>query len=203
MAGPLPPTVRGDITCGTVPGAGRVRSCSVPGVLQLWRTSEPPVGPSEALALRGPALKTHKDQAVYWLECFAFIHQCLQSLSSKGMLLFIPVLRYKRCCKSGASPNPCSLEASRKKGMSEGRRKGRFGLPLVKLDWSGLHLLARAVQLDVSPGDAGTKGLAWVLRLCSSGQVRWQGSAALVNMRNGILQPREKPPLPPLFHWKS
>lgn len=203
MSGPLPPTVRGDITCGTVPGAGRVRSCDVPGVLQLWRTSEHLVGPSEALALRGPALKTHKDRAVYWLECFAFIHQCLQSLSGKGMLLFIPVLRYKCCCKSGASPNPCSLEASRKIGMSERRRKGRFGLLLVKLDWPGFHLLARAVQLDVSPGDAGTKGLAWVLRLCSSGQVRWQGSAALVNMRNGILQPREKPSLPPLFDWKS
>lgn len=203
MSGPLPPTVRGDITCGTVPGAGRVRSCDVPGVLQLWRTSEHPVGPSEALALRGPALKTHKDRAVYWLECFAFIQQCLQSLSGKCMLLFIPVLRYKCCCKSGASPNPCSLEASRKIGMSERRRKGRFGLLLVKLDWPGFHLLARAVQLDVSPGDAGTKGLAWVLRLCSSGQVRWQGSAALVNMRNGILQPREKPSLPPLFDWKS
>lgn len=84
----------------------------------------------------------------------------MQSLSGEGVLLFIPVLRYKRCCKSGASLNPRSLEASRKKGMSEGRRKGRFGLLLVESDWPGFHFLARAVQLDVSPGDAGTKGLA-------------------------------------------
>lgn len=132
----------------------RCRVSSGPGWLLSPMLTELSLRPREPWGLWGTALKSCKDQTVYWREWFTFIRQCLWSLGSEGELVVSPGSCYKSYCMSGASQNPtpiipaCWKPPERKKWGRGEEREGEFGLPLVKPDRSSFHLLAEAVQLE-------------------------------------------------------
>lgn len=117
-----------------VPKVGKVWPCEVLSVLRPWLTSQPhaielSLNPTELLGLWGMALKTHKDQIVYWHEWFIFIWQHMRSLGNEGVLVISPGLCCKSYCMSSASQNPapiipaCWKPPERNEG-EEGREEG-------------------------------------------------------------------------------
>lgn len=129
------------------------------------------LNPREPSGLWRTALKTHKDQTIYWCEWFTFIWHRLQSSGSEGVLVVSPGLCYKSYCMSGASQNPpviippCWKSPERNEGEE---REGEFELPLVKSDRSSFHLLAEAVLRNSPLGM--TELQVWATRLVRTEQ---------------------------------